>query len=443
MARQLNYLFKHGTFRERNYRGAGVALLPLAVSIVEGGGKALRPSFQNVYPTSRYLMFTLFMGGVLFLGAATCRLEGAEVGLTFVALAVTFFPFIADLYNPDADALFIFLFPFFLAFLLRARFGLGGFWPNLIGALVTFFLMGFTKITPVFLVLAAPLLVLLPFTMPRLPKVFVAAGLALLLSVTFFAGGRVSEALQHPNRNIGIKGEPFQETVAWHMIWAAYGTFDHHSAHWFTKSARLRNERVRKITGLPENTYVRHAQSASEQIYKPGVLQAFSERPGYFYATAFLRFYNHGLRFYRYTYGGDSSDVWEPWLGDGFRESRVISGEEVFGLSPEREAIRYDEAWKVSPLILLAKITQSDMTRLADLVLLMLAFIGMIGMRHRGLGAFLVFCALAQIVFAFGIHGINRYFMFCSVALLLGLAYTLCQIVKVILGFRGKTSCLQ
>jgi hypothetical protein len=441
MARQLDHLLEHGFFRETNYRGAGAAILPLGTYLVEGNRLALQRFFQDIYPTSGYLAFVLFTGSILFLGDTLWRLEGRAIGITFMVLAVTFFPFIADLYSPDADAMLLFLFPFFTAFLLRTCYGIGYTWSNWTGMLLTFFIMGLTKVTPIFLAIVAPTIVLFPFKFSRARKIVLTyAVMSFMLTAVFVAGVKTSDILEHPERNVGIEGEAFQDTVIWHMLWAANGVFDHHSAHGFTKSARLRNERVSQATGLPpDETYIRHAKSATDELYKPAWIQAFKERPGYFYSTAFLRFYNHGLRFFRYTYGGDSSGVWQPWLKDGFQtsangvESELISEEEVFKLTQERKAIRYSEAWKVSPLVLNAKITQGDMTRLTDLVLLVLAFAGMLSVRYRGFAVFLILCALAQIVFASFVHGINRYFMFCSTALLIGLAISLCSMTKIIL----------
>ncbi len=431
MSRQLNYLLKHGSFSEINYRNVGATIIPMGVCLIEGGSHALKKSFQDVYPTSRYLMFVLFSMSILFLGSSLRCLNGRMVGFLFILLAVTFFPFIADLYNPDADAMLLFLFPLFLAFLLRARYGIGAFWPNITGVLVVFFVIGLTKITAVFLILAAPLLFLFPVHRIDLKRIIVIVCFGLALLSVFVAGKNTSDALQHDNRNVGIEGVPFQDTVAWHMVWAAYGVYDHHSAHWFTKSGRLRNQRVAEATGLPNMTYIRHSQLATEKLYKPAVLRALEERPGYFYSTAFLRLYNHGAKFYRYTYGEDK-EVWTRWLKDGFTESEVISGEEVFGLHPERQSIRYDDAWKISPLIFLAKATQGDITRLVDIILLFAALLGLLLTRHRGLAVFLVLCWLAQIFFSSGIHGINRYYMFCSVALLIGLSTIISRIVHLL-----------
>jgi hypothetical protein len=433
MARQLDHLIEHGSLIEGSYRGAGAAILPLITYIVEGNRLALQRLFQDIYPTSGYLAFVLFTGSILFLGDTLWRLEGRAIGITFMVLAVTFFPFIADLYSPDADAMFLFLFPFFTAFLLRSRYGIGYTWSNWAGMLLTFFIMGLIKVTPIFLAIVAPTIVLFPFKFSRARKIVLTyAVMSFMLTAVFVAGVKTSDILEHPERNVGIEGEAFQDTVIWHMLWAANGVFDHHSAHGFTGSGSLRNERVSESTGLPNQNYIRHAKSATEELYKPAVVQAFKERPGYFYSTAFLRFYNHGLRFFRYTV---RDSAWEPWLEDGFKasedgviESELISGEEVFKLTQERKAIRYGEAWKVSPLILNAKITQGDMTRLTDLVLLVFAFAGMLSTRYRGFAVFLILCALAQIVFASFVHGINRYFMFCSTALLIGLAIFLYRI---------------
>jgi hypothetical protein len=430
-ARHLNSLFENGHALQKNYRSIGATIIPFFTFIVEGG-VALNKSFFPIYPTQGYLLFVSFVLAAIFLVNTLSFLLGRGVAIICFILIVTFFPFMADLYGPDSDALLIIYFMILLSLYARMMYLGEHFVRNSLIFLLVFFMVGATKVTLVLLALFIPIAIVYQLKLNYSRSAVVAIVIFMAMYGVFSAGKGASDLLQHPDRNVGIEGEPFQETVAWHMVWAANGAFDHHSAHWFTKSGGLRNTRVSEKTGLLNTTYLRQSQSATDLVYKPGVQKAFDERPGYFYSTAFLRMHLHGLKFYRYTFGGSKDRVWDEWLADGFKESKVVSGIEIYGLERERNAIRYDTAWKISPILFFAKITQSDVTFLNDLVLLGMSFIGLLLLPYRGLKFLLLACILSQILFSSGIHGINRYFMFSDTALLIGLAFFLHRVYSLL-----------
>lgn len=420
--RQLGVLLNTGHFSDTYYRGAGAVLLPFMSYLLEGGGKdVLSKDFTNIYPTIRYLHFSLFLLGVIFLSWAIWKIEKRSVAIVFSILAISFFPFVVDLYSPDSDALFIILFPFFCTFLIRFVHGIGSTKLNFTVLLLVFFLMATIKVTALFLVIAAPLtLILNPYNSAR-SQVFRALFLGISLLISYSLGSFVSNSLQSETRNVGIQGERFQESVIWHMIWAAAGTYDQQGAHDFAKSAHLRNQRVSEVTKLPQTTYLRHSQRATDELYRPGIFTAFRESPGYFISTTSQRFYEHGLKFYRYTYAGDNYPFDKKWIYSN-RLDENVWGRTNNDISLEQSSIRFDTAWKLSSTLLLAKLTQIDISRLADVFLIILALVGLKLSKNRGLAIFFIICFLTQIGFGSLIHGVNRYFMFCSFALIYGLA---------------------
>jgi hypothetical protein len=247
--------------------------------------------------------------------------------------------------------------------------------------------------------------------------------------------GRVTAKALGPSKREIIDGVPYANTVLWEMLWAANGLYDHHSAHWFTKSGGLRSKRVEEAIGLPASiSHCRHSAEATEKIYKPAVLNMFKERPGYAYATAHIRLYNHGLSFYKYTYGGYK--VWETWLKDGFGANEIISGETVFGLTPERENIRYSRAWKISPLVLLTKFVQGGVTRVIELGLIIASLIGAFIFRRVDFVVFFFGCFVAKMLFSNGVHALTRYMNFVNVLMILGLAAFTLSLINSIVSYK-------
>lgn len=436
-ATHVGRLVNQGHLHESYYRESGFLIVPFLTTLVEGVQAGFH-NFREFHPTGRYIVFAITALGIAFSALMIGRHLGRAYGVVFSFLAISFFPFMIDLYAPDADVYFVIIFPYILGVTLPVLMGHGrrrrAAWLLALAGLL--FVAGTVKVNPVFLAVLIPLAMFIAG--PLRPYVKSVSWLTLrvaILLAAFMAGHRVAETFQHPQRHVGIEGESFQETVFWHILWGSYGHYDHHSAHWFTRGGQLRNERVAERTGLPITTYLRQSQTATEQVYKPDVLQALRERPGFFYSTAFYRAYRDGIRFYRYTVG--PSGRLQMWLEDGSRGNTSISGERVRQWAGERDAIRYGEAWKVSPLIFLAKLTLRDLTLIHDMALIVLALIGIFATRNRALIVFLLGVVAVQFAFSIGIHSMTRYFLFCSYALLVGLAVFGVNFVRVIIPSTG------
>lgn len=420
MARQTDVLLRTGTFRTNMYRSTGFAVIPLATLAVEGGTYAFDRDYAEIYPTSRYLIFIWTALSLAALLLVLHRRLGWAPALIVGLLYATHYPFIVDLYVPDADAYFIPLMTLILAAFIAYCATPSISWKLLAAIGVLFFLMLSTKITPAYLAALFPAACWARTIVMRQPW-FDRPALALLavMLVSGMAGKYVAEAFHHPERNVGIEGVEFQDHVFWHMIWASYGNYDHHSAHGFTRSGGLRNERVAERTGLPITTYLRQSQIATEEVYRPDVMNALKERPGFFYSTAHLRAYVDGVRFRKYTFG--PSDIWSPWLTDGFRQLETISGSEVYALHHERRLIRYGKMWKVAPIVWLTKLTQGELTFGMDVALILLGLIGIALIRRVDMAVALFGLVAAHYTFNTWIHSMSRYMIFNDVAILIGL----------------------
>lgn len=430
MARQVKTLLETGHFDVRMYRGPGYTLVPLLSAWIEGAGKPQIREFVNNYPTPRYIMFAWTSVCLVVLLRVLYRRLSPGIALLSGLLFATFYPFIVDLYFIMDDA---YLFPammLFTAAYIRYVTAPGLCWRGVVYMALILFFMITVKIIPAFLVLLVPFSTWCQAVWQErriCDKRSLILAVALLFAM-ILGRGAGDVLIDAKSREI-VEGEAYAKSQAWEVLWAANGLYDHHSAHDFTKSGGLRTKRVAEATGLPEDiSHIRHAEVAAEKIYKPGVMNMLKERPGYMYATAFLRHYVHGISFYRYTYGGYM--VWENWLNDGFRADEIIGGEQVYGLTTEREKIRYGKMWKISPLVLLTKFVQGDMTRLSDVMLIVAFVIGTCLIRRIDIGVFFLGCFAAKMAYLSGIHGITRHMNFVNVVMIIGLAAFFLSFIK-------------
>lgn len=416
----LSILLDTGHWKPAFYRNTGVGGVPILAYFLEGDLLKGNGSFCNHFPTTPYIFYTLWLTGLLFLAHTLRALFNARLAIIFIAVSALYFPFFIDLFRPYIDAYFIVLFAFYFALVLRILFDRGSFLINAGAIVLLTFLMGMTKVTPIFLTILLPVTLVLKDWERGYGRALLrcVAGICILLTA-FQVGGAVSDHFQHPERNVGIEGEPFQRHVFWHMIWAAYGKYDRDSAHDFVKSGRLRNKRIVARTGLPDVTYLRQSEVAAQRVYKPDVLKAVAERPGFFFATAMHRFQKHGLRFFRYN--RISSQI-VGLVRNKTKGAKTSGGDPTNNDRPLIVPIHDGSDWKIAPLLLIAKLTQGPTAHLNDVLLLGAAIVGMFGFKSLPLRFFLVMTALAQLGFSFAFHDVDRYFMFCSWALLLGLS---------------------
>lgn len=424
--RQLAHLLTHGYLSENSYRSAAQVYVPSLVLIVEQTSIALSRPFAEIYPTYRYLMFALTAASFVVLVSVMRSVFGTKISMIFFFLVAIFFPFVVDLYAHDVDAYFIFLFPLFVAALIKIIYSKGNDYWSYFALFVIFIMMATVKTTPAFLVMVAPLVLSMSYHSRGfflLPKGIISSSAALALLLVAFGGfyalgAKFGNAFKHPNANVGIMGEPFQDTVLWHMLWAASGTYDVDSAHSFARDGTLRNKRVAEITGLDNVSYLRQSQAATDKVYKPQLMNAINERPGFFYATAILRAYSDGIKLFRYTLG--------------FREENFRRFLDGIYTDEELREIRFGEGWKISPLVQLAKFTQNDISRFIDWILYGLGIVGLFIIRSRPLLMFMLLVCLAEVSFSILIHSLNRYFMFCSIAPLFGLSLFISRFLDVI-----------
>lgn len=396
---------RDGHFKEVMYRSTGFSYVPALTIAVESTSRVGFHGYRDVYPTSRYVMFGWVALALVMLVIAVYRNIHPWAALAVGLIYATFYPFMVDLYFADADAYFIPFMTMLLAVFLNLTGGYLKYRQGLIALSVIMVAMGSVKVTSALLV---PLLPLATWARTIVTRRTLrdrkSLGLFLALVVSFLVGSQLSSAFQHPQRHVGIEGVKFQDNVFWHMLWAATGHYDSYTAHNFTSSAGLRNRRVAEITGLPADlTYIRHSQMATEMVYKPGVLNALKERPGIFYSTAYFRIYQDGYTFMKH----NGTRLWE---------------EIVEQPSRQLEMIRFGEMWKIAPLVLLAKLEEHDMTRMVDLLLIIIALAGIGLLRRADLLVLLYGLVAAKVVFRMWIHSLERYMMFTNVALIIGLA---------------------
>lgn len=426
--------FGEGTWNPAQYRSTGYMLIPAVTFVIEGIDASKDRHFMlSTLPTPRFLMFAWFALSLPLLITAIYKNIHRAVAFIFSILATSFFPFIIDLYNICDDAYAIPLFTVFLAAFITFAYSKTGarraaaasgtkvrkIWAPVIIMAVVFLVMMTAKVTAAYLLILAPLGLWMQATREnkKLLQIQFAPAALLVLMIGAFVAGRsfsgVGERYVRP-------GYPWAESTLPEIIWAANGLYDEHSAFWFTKRGSTRTERIVEQTGLPNTAMIRHAQAATELVYRPQVINAVNERPGFFWSTAVIRAYSDGLGFFRYRYGG--SDRWGKWTKDGRGKQVEISGERVFVLKHERQLIRYGKMWKVSLLALWAKLIQDKLSMGMDLVLMAWAVMGIFLLRRWDMGILLLGCFAAKMVFNNFIHALVRYMDFNHIGLLIGLA---------------------
>lgn len=427
--------FGEGTWNPAQYRSTGYMLIPAATFVIEGLDASKDRHFMlSTLPTPRFLMFAWFAVSLPLLITAIYKHIHRTVSVIFGILAALFFPFIIDLYNICDDAYAIPLFTVFMAAFITYAYDKSAarreaaqagekktrkIWGPVIVMVVVFFIMMTAKVTAAYLLILAPLGLWVQATRERKKLFSIHLGPAMLFILMFaamFAGRTIAGVGERYVR----PGYPWASGTLPEIIWAANGLYDEHSAFWFTKRGSTRTERIVEQTGLPDTMMIRHSQAANDLVYKPQVINAVKERPGYFYSTAMFRAYADGLGFWRYRYGG--SQRWDKWMKDGRGKQVEISGEKVYVLKHERQLIRYGKMWKVSALVLWAKLIQDQLSMGMDIVLLGWAVLGIFLIRRWDMGILLLGCFAAKMVFNNFIHALVRYMDFNHVGLLIGLA---------------------
>lgn len=410
-AKQLSAVWETGSFQSNIYRGAGFSLVPLVTAALEGRDY-FDYAISQVYPSSRYVFFLWVAASLAFLLVSLHRHVGATTALAVGLLYASFFPFVVDIYSPDADAYFIPLMTVLLGAYLYYRRS-----PRLLplsGVMIalTVMIMLSVKTTPAFLILLLPLAGFARTVARRRtwrdPR---AAVLLMTLLVAGFIGASLSTAFYPEDRNVGVPGVEFQDHVGWHILWAATGRFEPDNPHGFVKSNRLRREAVARVTGLPEDvSYIHQSQLATDLLYRPGFINMLQERPGFYYGTSMLRGYERAAYVYRYE---------EIPLID-----RLINEDDATQL------VNRDEMWKIAPTYFLGKLVTDSFTPGVEILLLLAGCFGILALRRLDLAVLLLGCVLADVLFTTFVHVPVRYMNFTNVALLIGLGVFLVAVLR-------------
>jgi len=425
-----------GELEKGEYRSLGYSMIPAIAIVVEGmhvtqvydrDDSIDKFYFLQTFPTERYLMFlwTAIALGLLF--GAVWRYIHRAVAVIFGVLYASFYPFIVDLYNVADDAYAIPLYTMFLAAFIHYVYGGRRSWRPVVAMALAIAMMLFSKVTPAFLMLLAPVAIWAGVWQQRnvsiTKKLFDWRSAAVL--VVLVTAGMTARSIGHIGGEIA-PGEPYAKTVFWEIVWASNGRFDAYTAHWFTKSGTERSKRVENQTGLDaDRSRFRHSQTAMDEVYKPQVLHALAERPGFFWSMATQRAERGGLTFYRYTVGG--SKRWSEWLQTGYDvgEMREISGRKVRPVHLQMELVREGKYWKIAPLVTLTRFVQNDMSKELDYILIGLAIFGIFLLRRWDMILVLLGSIGAKLAFGVFVHIPVRYVNFNNVGLLLALAVAL------------------
>jgi len=427
--RQAEKLLKTGTIGKRCYRNVGYTMVPLASALVEGGTHALKKDFAEIYPTTRYAMFVLTAVAMALLAGGLSHRIHPAVGLVTGLLYATHFPFFSDLYDPDADAYLIPLFTMALAFLVHYIYAPGK-KKYLIYLGMTFLAMFTIKIQPVFMVVVIPFVFWIKGVVQE--RKWCDGRVLLLFAVLCFSllvGKGIASYFRPSERSVGIEGVEFGGHVFWNQLFAANGQFDSWNPFGFVKSRNDRIRLVAKRTGLPYSEradgsaegYLHHAQIAVDEVYKPAVLGALRERPGFFYANGWYRYYEKGIRFLHYV-GRSVRNDWYVWK-QGYGKWKVISGQRIREVPYELELNRRGKMWKIAPAVFMTKLFQYHIGPIVEICAIVLALAGMFLIPDLGLKLLLFLCFIAQTFAVAFIHWPNRYVSFLNVALIVGLSF--------------------
>ena len=436
------------------YKMPGHFLVPFLTTLIEPFSVATPTStYVYNYPLPRYLWFLLECAGFLTLTLAVFRYLSPRAAIIFPFVYATFPPILFDIYNMEDDALLIIGMLFLTALLLRMSTRLDLQWKDMLLCSGIMFFMLVSKITGVFLILAIPFgLLAARWFLHRRPAIQRAFMLFALL-VAALIGSKITATILRPPAREAQPGFAYQDTNLWDMMWAANGLWDPDTAHPFVKSGRLRDQTVVEHAAEAAGKTVeelfpdqikrmRHSKIGDELVYKPDLINAWQERPSFFFNQAAIRFWNGTTNFYGY---GDRGRYWRLDL-DG-SHSRILDsrdgGEEIqahktgdLGQQGYKTLVlrsRFDDTWKIAPQIYLTSLFNFDRPehRLINLALLALAMLGIVCMRRLDLAIIFFTCILAKATFNTFIHIPTRYFDWVHVPMLLGLALMLAIVITI------------
>ena len=464
----LRHWLAAGEWYPHVYKPAGSFILPTIMMIVEPFS-VLTPTnyYVETYPLPRYVWFLAETAGVLVLVRSLYKYMSPKVAVVFPLIYVTFPPILFDVYNMEDDALLILGMLFLTALLIRMSANSKLILRDLLLCSGVMFFMLFAKITVAFLVVIIPLAIFIARRVncrsSSSSGVYKTPLVLLLLLFATFGIGKTLNAMIRPSIREAQPGFVYQNHNVWEMLWAAAGQYDRNSAHTFNAGDGGRgpsrdNEITKRVANQNSTTVeqlfpqgvkrMRHSKLGDELLYKPGLATVWNERPTYFLNYPFIRNWEEGSTLF-YGYPGRGK-YWNLTTTEHDRKSLSVvvtdNGGEVIQANYTKDGIgqrqidtlilrsRFDEVWKIGPLIYITSLFNLDQPqhRLANIVLSIIAVLGIVCIGRLDLGIIFLSCVLAKIFFNTFIHAMIRYFDWVHVPMLVGLSVILSIMIALV-----------
>ena len=438
------------------YKQVGHFLVP-AISILIEPFSVSTPTtyYVETFPLPRFIWFILEAGGVMTLTLSICRYLSPKVALIFPFVYVTFPPILFDIYNMEDDALLIIGMLFLTALLIKMAAQKKLQWKDIFLCAGIMLCMLSSKTTIVFLVVTIPFgLLAARWFNSRRDALRRTSSLFGLLIIAFMVS-KAMTALAGPELREAQPGYEYQDNNLYDMLWAANGLYDRDSAHPFIKKGTTRDYVVAQHiadaadttvdelfpNGTKDYKRLRHSKIGDELVFKPDLVATWKERPTFFINNQVIRLWKHGLLFYGYP---DRGRYWRLDLDEGSEKLDIGQEEELkfsddnigrLGARTLIQRSRFDETWKIAAQIYTVSLFNLDRIddRVANLVLTLLAILGIALMRRLDLGIIFLSCVSAKIIFNTIIHGKVRYFDWVHVPMLVGLSVILLIIITLVL----------
>ena len=463
----LRHWFSAGEWYPHVYKPAGSFILPMIMILVEPFS-SLTPTnyYIETYPLPRYIWFLAETTGALVLVYALYKYLSPRAAVVFPLIYVTFPPILFDVYNMEDDALLILGMLFLTALLIRMSANSRLILRDLLLCSGVMFFMLFAKITVAFLVVIIPLAIFIARRVncrSSCSGVYKMPLVLLLLLFATFGIGKTLNAMIRPSIREAQPGFVYQNHNVWEMLWAAAGQYDRNSAHTFVvggggrgpfrdieiakRAANLNSTSVELL--FPQGIKrMRHSKLGDELVYKPDLESVWNERPTHFLNQTFIRTWvDGGVHFYSYpgrgkywTLSGEENDVKSLSVeitGNGGELINANYTKDGIGQRKINTLIlrsRFDEVWKIAPLIYVTSLFNLNQVgdRSLDVILALVAILGIICIQRLDLGIIFLTCVLVKISFNAFVHAMVRYFDWVHVPMLVGLSVILSVLITLV-----------
>jgi len=391
-------------------------LVPFVTTLLEGGTTITHFEYVvNVLPTSRYVMFLSFVGGTSYLALKIRDVFSVRVAFAFALLTPLFIPFIIDMYNIAVDSYLIPLFAVWLAVALPPLFSGSASYARLAVLALILIPMLMVKITPLILVVVFPLAYWLANGRRGAWERWRMAGLVFIAFLfCYILAGWLNSLLWTDPRSVG-QVSVISDTRLWEVLWSAAGDYDSSNPHGFVKVGSERDQRLGEMVGLKDPpARLRHSALADDILYRPGVLNAVKEQPQYFFSTANVRLWRHGITFLSYGRGGHRR--WEAWA-DKNRDMHFI---------------RRGTMWKTAPLATAVRFFQYEWSKTFEALAIGGVLLGSLGIPAIGLRVFIFLLFVGKYLALAWIHVLVRYTDFLNFVGLIVLSIMIVGIVAIL-----------